>query len=149
MGGPIDLDPASCAEANRTVQAARIHSAGDSGLEHRWKAERIWLNPPFSGADVRAWVATLVEAVKEDRVQQACLLLHASPETRYGQHALGSCAAACWLRGRVRFLGVTGGRGTAQVGQVVLYYGPRSEAFRKAFDDSGVVMVPAGRPDGQ
>ena len=35
MGG-IDLDPASCEQANRTVQAANYFSAEDNGLLQPW-----------------------------------------------------------------------------------------------------------------
>ena len=58
--GGIDLDPASCAEANATVQAAVFYSEQDPGLEHRpWKG-RVWLNPPY-GRLAGAFVVRLAE----------------------------------------------------------------------------------------
>jgi len=44
--GGFDLDPASCAEADATVQAARYLTEADDGLAHQWHG-RIWLNPPY------------------------------------------------------------------------------------------------------
>lgn len=60
----IELDPASSAEANRTVRAARFYAdlyspdrdadmndptfAGFDGLAQSWRARTLWLNPPFS-----------------------------------------------------------------------------------------------------
>ena len=44
MGG-VDLDPASCAEANTAVRARRYFTQEDDGLSKRWKG-RVWLNPP-------------------------------------------------------------------------------------------------------
>jgi hypothetical protein len=69
----IELDPASSAEANRTVRAARFYSdqyspdratdeadptfAGFDGLApvaERWRSQTLWLNPPFSTEKRRA-----------------------------------------------------------------------------------------------
>src|SRR5579859_6970510 len=46
MGG-IELDPASCAQANRTVQAARYYSQADNGLAQDWTCRSLWCNPPY------------------------------------------------------------------------------------------------------
>jgi len=46
MGG-IDLDPASCAEAQETVRADRWIGLPDDGLAHPWSG-KVWLNPPWS-----------------------------------------------------------------------------------------------------
>lgn len=47
LGGTIDLDPASCAVANRTVMARRFFTAADDGLAIEWgKGGTIFCNPP-------------------------------------------------------------------------------------------------------
>jgi hypothetical protein len=45
--GSIDLDPASCEFANRTVKAAKFYSAksGKSGIDAVWEGN-VFLNPP-------------------------------------------------------------------------------------------------------
>jgi len=43
--GAIDLDPASCARANKYVQATKIWTKRDDGLKRPWSG-RLFINPP-------------------------------------------------------------------------------------------------------
>ena len=70
MGG-IDLDPASCAEANEAVGATQFYSIADDGLASPW-AGRLWLNPPFSGCS--RWAAKLLDEIAMGNIEAACFL---------------------------------------------------------------------------
>ncbi len=65
--GIIDLDPATCVVANRTVQAATCCTLNDDGLFRDWNSEKGCCNPPV-GRDTDKWVE---KAIEEYRAGQA------------------------------------------------------------------------------
>lgn len=75
LGGAIDLDPASCELANRTVRAVRIFTRQDDGLERDWNAERVFLNPPGgkegNESIQKAWWWKLSQAWSRGTVEHA------------------------------------------------------------------------------
>lgn len=87
MGGRIDLDPASCLEANRAlVQARGFYSEKDNGLLRPWQGN-VWLNPPGGALDenlvakkngrlssTKVWWRKLLREWQSGRVEQACFL---------------------------------------------------------------------------
>lgn len=67
----IDLDPASCEEANQTVKATRFFTEEDNGLEQPWGG-RVFLNPPGGKGLVQSFWRKLVrEFAVMKRVEQA------------------------------------------------------------------------------
>ena len=81
MGG-IDLDPASSAAANETVQAATYFSRADDGLAQPW-AGRVFLNPPFS--DAARFISKLMAERAAGRVTEACVVTFASLDTAWAR----------------------------------------------------------------
>lgn len=140
--GAIDLDPASCETAQERIQAKTWYGEDDDGLVQEW-AGTVWLNPPFSSRNLDQWVSKLLSHVDAGDVPEACVLLHASTDTRYGQTAIEGCTAICFHAGRVKFEGPSKGKGGAQIGQMIAYYGAHRERFVETFADIGAVMVPA------
>lgn len=65
MGG-IDLDPASCAEANRTVRAEWYFDKAQNGLFQPWHG-KVWLNPPGGLVDEAGREVIRARTIKDVR----------------------------------------------------------------------------------
>lgn len=135
--GGIDLDPASCAEANAVVQAARFYSEADPGLDHEWKG-RVWLNPPY-GRLAGAFVVRLCEEYAAGRVDAAVCLVNAHcTDTAWFRplwdHAL------CFTYGRLNFAKGTTARGGSTHGSVFAYLGLDHAAFTSQFSQYGAIV---------
>ena len=93
--GGIELDPASCAAANRIVRAERYYAI--DGLARDWTARTLWLNPPYGA--VLPWVEKLIRS----DLDRALLLTgtDGSPEWWH----LAAAHADCQLvfKGRLKF----------------------------------------------
>jgi ParB family chromosome partitioning protein len=72
MGG-IDLDPASCAQANKIIKAEKFYSLREDGLSQPWFG-RIWLNPPY-GRFAPKFVKRFGELFSIGSIEQGILLL--------------------------------------------------------------------------
>ncbi len=85
--GSIDLDPASCKEANMVVRASKFYTERENGLAHDWYGN-VWLNPPYGrtdhyGSNIGAFAIKLIEEYKQSKVNQAILLSTAKVSTSW------------------------------------------------------------------
>ena len=146
MGG-IDLDPASCAMAQESVQAARWYGEAEDGLSLPWIG-RMWLNPPYSSKGAYAlnvWTSRLVEEFRHANVTEAIMLINNVPDSKAGAAALAASSAACFTCPRLKFLRPGQPPANPPVGQMVLLYSRRQEAVRsfgKEFARFGTVVAP-------
>ena len=101
--GEIDLDPASCEIAQRTVKAVEYFTAKDDGLAHEWHG-RIWLNPPYHRELAPKFIKKLITERAAGRVNAAIMLTNNSTDTAWFDDAVGACNAICFTRGRIKFL---------------------------------------------
>ena len=138
MGG-IDLDPASCDVAQRTVKATKHYTVNDDGLSLPWFG-RVWMNPPYSSDLIGKFCSRLVESYQSGDVTAACVLVNNATDTAWFA-LLSQCASAvCFPRGRVRFLDASGRPiGAPLQGQAVVYLGKDPAGFAGAFHGLGRV----------
>ena len=136
--GSIDLDPATALDAQKTVRAARFFTRDDDGLKHEWHG-RIWLNPPYAQPDIARFIDKPLMEVNAGRATQAILLTHNYTDTGWFHAAAGQCAALCFTRGRIRFIGASGEIAAPTQGQAFFYFGPGLDRFRASFASFGFI----------
>lgn len=143
MGG-IDLDPASCELAQRTVRATTYYTKRENGLVKPWKG-RTWMNSPYSVELVGRFATRLMEHLNSGAVPQALALYNASTDTAWFHMLAAAAARTCFTVGRSSFIGPDGKpmKGN-RVGQVFFYFGPNETAFQRLFREFGTVMRSCG-----
>lgn len=134
----IDLDPASSAVAQETVQADEYYTATDDALDREWHG-RVWLNPPYSKDLIPLFIAKLVNEFGSGRVSSAILLTHSYTDTAWFHTAESRCHAVCFTRGRIGFVSPSGEIAAPTQGQAFFYYGPDVDVFAGRFREFGFI----------
>jgi len=135
MGG-IDLDPASCPQAQETVKAAQYFTEADNGLDQSWQG-RVFLNPPFAHPTVKYFAEKLLAS---PAVTEAIWLSNACTDTPWW-HALAMRGAICFPLGRIKFSSPDGPGQSPTLGQTLIYLGPQRDRFRAVFAPFGLVLA--------
>jgi ParB family chromosome partitioning protein len=146
--GSIELDPASCAEANATVRATRIYTRADDGLRQTWNASTLWLNMPYGKDETdnvsnqARWSHKLISSHCAGTVGQGCMLVNAVPGNRWFRPLWAF--PICFLDGRVHFVPPSGSgpRNSPTHSSCVVYLGPRVDRFAEVFGRLGTVVLP-------
>ncbi len=137
----IDLDPASCAFANETVDAADYYHISKSGLEHDWWG-RVWLNPPYGYTDGESnqalWSNRLIDQYTNGNITEAVLLVNAAVDTSWFQRLLDY--PVCFTRGRINFTTPEPVANGSTHGSAFVYFGPQPDEFFKIFSEFGRVV---------
>jgi ParB family transcriptional regulator, chromosome partitioning protein len=138
MGG-IDLDPASCPQANETVRATRFYTVKEDGLRQQWSG-KVWLNPPYGRVGPK-FIAKLAESYRSAALTQACLILASNHQhTKWFSSLTTLKPIKCSSNGRLKF----SGKGSPKHGSVVLGIGVDRDAFGREFARFGEVWTPYG-----
>ena len=140
MGGAIALDPASSEIANQRVQADRFFSASDNGLGRPWKAETLWMNPPYSQPAIRLFSEKLAEEWQAGNLGQAIALTHNYTDTKWFHTLASACDAICFTRGRIKFVSPEGKEAAPTQGQAFFYFGANVEQFQRSFSAFGLAV---------
>lgn len=147
--GSIDLDPASCEEANRTVKARRFYTREQDGLSLPWDTPAVWLNPPYGRdedhkSNQATWTARLVNDHNAGRVEQACALVNAMTGNKWFRPLWAF--PICFVDGRIKFVAPIetnpDEKKSPTHSSCVVYFGPNVERFVRVFSRLGHVVTP-------
>lgn len=136
--GVIDLDPASCPEANERVKARHIYTKEDDGLSQPWFGN-VWLNHPF-GRDNKRWLGKLVQSYEEGDIKAACCITFNALSERWAWPLLKY--PQCFPHGRVHYIDPTRMKtSSATKGSVITYLGLEVSRFAELFEDIGTIKI--------
>jgi phage N-6-adenine-methyltransferase len=138
--GDFDLDPASCAMAQETVQARHFYTVEDDGLEQDWNGN-VWLNPPYAGKLIAAFAGKLIDQLECGNVDAAMMLTNSYTETSWFHNLAKSCNALCVTRGRIKFESPHGEKCAPTNGQCFFYFGDERPRFIAEFSEVGTILV--------
>jgi len=141
----IDLDPASCEEANNIVKATHFFTKKQDGLKRKWFGS-VFANPPYgktdSGKSNQAlWLDKLIHEYSTGNVEEAIFLCNAVTGTAWFQKLWAQ--PLCFPR-RIRFVApaALGKKDQPINSSVLVYFGSRVGKFIDTFADLGQIVVP-------
>ncbi len=141
----IDVDPASCEFANRTVKADTFYSAENTGLDKEW-CGNVWMNPPYAQPLMTQFAEKLIIEVDAGRTKQAIVLVNNATETKWFQSMARKAKAICFPDSRIKFIDYNGNPSGAPLqGQAFLYFGYNIDgidSFINEFSKHGLVFAP-------
>ena len=153
MGG-IDLDPASCELANRTVKATQYYTKEDNGLTKEWYG-RVWLNPPFGRVNPELkgstrsyqlyFMHTLLEKYQSCEIEQSIALV-------FGTSACMPWFQTFWqfpiciAKSRIEFDKPDGEKDHFGYGNMFVYLGPHEQRFIDMFSQFGRIAKAIDTP---
>jgi len=137
--GFIDLDPASCKQANAWINAVCYYTALDNGLTKPWGASTIWLNPPFNMSS--AFAARMVHDYQLEVFGQGILLCKFVPNYEWFQQ-LKQFPMVVTSK-RVSFWKAYQTEGDSRMDGAIcfVYFGPNKDKFYQEFKQFGDIVT--------
>lgn len=151
--GTIDLDPASCEMANRTVQATRYFSIDENGLAQDWSwAHTIFLNPPYlkirhNVSSLGLWIRKFFAEYEKpgSQIEQAIILSTSDPDERWYEPLWPY--HSCFTVPRVTFNRPGKKPERQSFGTAFTYIGPDEDRFVEVFRQCGPIYKTVTIPD--
>jgi hypothetical protein len=137
--GAIDLDPASCDVANAVVEASRIFTVADNGLEQPWHG-RVYMNPPYRQPDIQHFCEKFAQHASAGDIVGIVFVNNAT-ETEWFARLASVATAFCFPSSRCRCWQPDREICAPLQGQVIVYAGPERDVFCRRFGDLGIVLV--------
>ncbi len=135
----IELDPATCLEAQANVKAQSFYTIQTDSLSKDWKAKSVFLNPPYgkTGGKSNAgiWAKKLIEEFENGNIEEAILLVNASTSEGWFQPLYDY--PICFTNHRIKYISGTGEKKSPTKGNAFVYLGKRKLTFAKTFDKIG------------
>lgn len=143
--GSIDLDPASCAEANKGVGATLYFDEADDGLTLDWGGN-VFLNPPggknANGSLVNQFWIRFVDEIGNGHCTQGVWIGYSLEQLQTIQRVSSISPimgdAICIPNRRIAFIGKGGSPTHANY---ITYIGPHVETFAGVFGQFGQVRL--------
>lgn len=134
----IDIDPASCDDANQHICAQRHYTKSDDGLAHPWNGT-VFVNPPFS--DIQAFTDKFIAEAKCGNMTAGCFLADSLGQPNWFMDLLGFCNAFFVYTERSgRFEYWNGDRRlNGKARGYIFYYGDNVKYFAESFKDIGKI----------
>jgi hypothetical protein len=156
--GSIDLDPASCEQANRTVKATNYYTEKDDGLKQNWHGN-VWCNPPYGHINsvkggtkngyTPLFTQKLLHEYRVGNVTQAILLVLGNACFMKWFYPLWEFPL-CFHDGRIYFNLPDGSKSDFGFGNTFIYIGPHEDRFIKHFSLFGRIVkaidIPKTKP---
>jgi hypothetical protein len=151
--GSIDLDPASCEMANRTVKAKQYYSIEDNGLSKAWHGN-VWLNPPYgrlkpertgsTHSFQKLFAQKLLKEFNQGHIEQAIILSLGNPNSIWFQPFFDF--PLCFFCGHIDFHCQDGSIGRFGFPNVFVYLGSNTSAFIEHFSLFGRIVKAIDTP---
>ena len=118
--------------------ASAFYTSEDSGLDRDWYGT-VWMNPPYESGLIGQFAEKLCDSYASGNVTSAVVLVNNATETKWFQSLAEQASAACFPKGRVKFWHPRKVAVPLQ-GQAILFLGPNTDEFARAFSQFGFCM---------